>query len=450
MTTVNKVWDSTKVVDMKDAAGRSYSGLHVGDYRRRISSGANRPTGQRPGYIRYLQGVITKPLIKHGRVVIPSRSYDVWKYKPDPNYQPYQENHSYTAEYFQATSGNGLAAHSGGTHINCGTAWTILPFLTTVADSFTAADQLRNLGKLREAIAGSTFNAGVALGEAPKTLKMVREKATAIYTAYKQVKRGAVLSAAQILIGKKQLRAKPLPRKGKAVPQEYLLTDRNGDPKARLIASKNAAAHNWLELQYGWKPLLSDIYDGMVFVDHQLRNPTVHRVAVTTFAGGQKDGKYIDVPIDSGPTHAWITHRQISSERIIAFLKEKDVIRLSGLLDPASIAWELMPYSFVIDWFIPVGNYLQAKALVNSLQGTFVTTRFMRIISSPTTAPKPRSGWTLDTKMNYSGNSSKVIKVNRTVSTTLSVPKPEIKPLGKVASWAHAANAVALLTNLKR
>jgi len=450
MTTVNKVWDSTSVVDMTDAGGRLYSGLHVGDYRYRVSSGTDRPTGTRPGYIRYLQGVITKPLIKHGRVVIPSRSYDVWKYKPDPNYQPYQENHAYTAEFFQATCGNGLAAHSGGSHINCGTAWNIMPFVTTIADSFTAADQLRNLGKLREAIAGSSFNAGVVLGETPRTLKMVRETTTQIYTAYRQVRRGNVIAAAQTLLGKKQLRATPLPKNGKAVPQAYLLSDRFGEPKGRVIASKKAAASNWLALQYGWKPLLSDIYEGMVFVDHHLRNPALHRVAVTSYAGGLKDGKLIDVPIDSGPTHAWIVHRQISSERIVAFLKEKDVIRLSGLLDPASLSWELLPYSFVIDWFIPIGNYLQAKALANSLTGTFVTTRFMRITSSPTSAAKPRAGWSLDTKMNYSGNSSKVIKVKRTVSTSISVPTPEIKPLGKVASWGHIANAVALLTNLKR
>lgn len=28
------------------------------------------------------------------------------------------------------------------------------------------------------------------------------------------------------------------------------------------------------------------------------------------------------------------------------------------MLNPQSIAWELTPWSFVIDWFIPIGNYL--------------------------------------------------------------------------------------------
>jgi hypothetical protein len=31
-----------------------------------------------------------------------------------------------------------------------------------------------------------------------------------------------------------------------------------------------------------------------------------------------------------------------------------------GLLNPLSLAWELLPYSFVIDWFLPIGDYLAA------------------------------------------------------------------------------------------
>jgi len=31
-----------------------------------------------------------------------------------------------------------------------------------------------------------------------------------------------------------------------------------------------------------------------------------------------------------------------------------------GLINPAEVAWELTPWSFVVDWFIPVGNFLEA------------------------------------------------------------------------------------------
>lgn len=31
-----------------------------------------------------------------------------------------------------------------------------------------------------------------------------------------------------------------------------------------------------------------------------------------------------------------------------------------GLLNPASLAWELVPLSFVVDWIVPVGPFLEA------------------------------------------------------------------------------------------
>jgi hypothetical protein len=31
-----------------------------------------------------------------------------------------------------------------------------------------------------------------------------------------------------------------------------------------------------------------------------------------------------------------------------------------GLINPASVVWELVPYSFVVDWFVPVGGFLSS------------------------------------------------------------------------------------------
>jgi hypothetical protein len=32
----------------------------------------------------------------------------------------------------------------------------------------------------------------------------------------------------------------------------------------------------------------------------------------------------------------------------------------AGLINPLDIAWELVPWSFAIDWFVPIGNTLKA------------------------------------------------------------------------------------------
>lgn len=43
-------------------------------------------------------------------------------------------------------------------------------------------------------------------------------------------------------------------------------------------------------------------------------------------------------------------------------MNSEDRARLAqtGIDNPALLAWELLPYSFVVDWFLPVGNYLES------------------------------------------------------------------------------------------
>lgn len=38
-----------------------------------------------------------------------------------------------------------------------------------------------------------------------------------------------------------------------------------------------------------------------------------------------------------------------------------------GLLDPVSLAWNLLPMSFVFDWFIPVGTFLDGFTATEGL-----------------------------------------------------------------------------------
>ena len=42
-----------------------------------------------------------------------------------------------------------------------------------------------------------------------------------------------------------------------------------------------------------------------------------------------------------------------------------------GLINPVELAWELLPYSFVVDWFLPIGPWI--SALTADVGFTFVT-----------------------------------------------------------------------------
>lgn len=458
MTTVNKVVNETTTETFINSAGAGFGGCVVGYYGSRNSFGGDRPAGERPGYINYKEIYFTKPQYFRGQLIRPSEKRVRMIYKLDPNYLPYKQEHSYTATYLDSQSRMPLAVKDFfGNWKNCGTAYILAAsYFPSVSDPFSNSDQLALIGKLRERIAGSSFNAGVSLGESPQVLKMVTESTSKIFTAYRSIRSGDPLKAAKILFGTLQARkvnpkrvgrsARPIDvirdTDGRSIGDVYLVTPPRG-PKFLVQESDRATASNWLQLQYGWKPLLSDIHEGMVFVDHHLRYPTVHRVHAQRFAEGRMSGILSNLDYEHSTK---IPIRVVSSRRLTATLTEVDVVRLSGLTDPLSIAWELVPYSFIVDWFIPIGDYLSARGLANSLKGTFVTNT--RLIVEKVPGSSAIYSQTIDPVYNSRDWRCRQVRFSRSSpNSTLSIPQPEVVPLSKVVSWQRAANAVALMIN---
>lgn len=275
-------------------------------------------------------------------------------------------------------------------------------------DNWSTNNDLALLGKLREKVAGSDFNAGVFLGEGKEALNMITDSATRLYKAYRSARSGNLIKA-----------------------QRYLL---NGS--RHEVEPPKVLASNWLQLQYGWLPLLKDLENGAQFLAHHLSVPLQQVVRVSAQVANTVQSAS---PSNTAP----MSSKAYTRKWIKCILKEKDIVTLSGLTDPLSVAWELVPYSFVIDWFIPIGNYLSARGLSQSLSGTFVTSSkrylMMEGIKSVNVTLAVIPGKHKLTSVNFS----------RTVSTSLQVPLPSVKPLSKVVSWNRAANAAALLTQLR-
>lgn len=285
--------------------------------------------------------------------------------------------------------------------------------------NITSNDIIRVLGKLRERVAGSDFNAGVFLGEGKEAIGMIFDSARRIYGALHAFRRGHIDYAARILT------------QG---------TDRAPLHLLHKDGVRRATASNWLELQYGWLPLLKDAESAAIFLSHHFSVPLQHTVKVGTKTKASVQSGTISTSVK------FIDAGSFNFYSIKAILKEKNVIALSGLMDPLSVAWELVPYSFVADWFIPIGNYLSARGLAQALTGTFVTSsgRFrkakgLEYAISTQRFVEPVAGFRYQ-----------FVDISRTVSTTLSVPMPSIKPLSDVPSWKRAANSVALLVNAFR
>lgn len=54
----------------------------------------------------------------------------------------------------------------------------------------------------------------------------------------------------------------------------------------------------------------------------------------------------------------------------------------AGLINPAQIAWEVVPYSFIVDWVMPVGNIIEAMDARTGL--TFVGGWYHTVIQGDT------------------------------------------------------------------
>jgi len=291
-----------------------------------------------------------------------------------------------------------------------------------------ANDQLTLIGRLHEAIAGSDFNAGVVLAESHKTLKMITETATSVARFIHFVRRGNFSAAADALVRANRVN-------GRRLPPSF----RRDANRAQVGHDARTLADNVLAFQYGWRPLLQDVYTGAQYLAHQTEAPATFRVKVSLV---RRYAGVFSLPSYSGAGN-WIGY---SKRYIIWNGTEQNNAKLLGLTNPATVAWELLPGSFVADWFLPIGDYLAARGTSSALKGSFTITDV---------ATQQSCGWNAVDKGTYIETFShpswyKQGKMSRTVSSTLYVPTPEFKPLSRASSWQHCVNAIALVVSSTR
>jgi hypothetical protein len=124
------------------------------------------------------------------------------------------------------------------------------------------------------------------------------------------------------------------------------------------------AADVHLQMRYGWLPLMKDIYGLWKLSKEGIPLPKIlHAKRVVSEHQHGSAGSFQGNPS---------TFRM----KIIAICEvwaTLDIVHLAlaqnlGLANPLALGWELVPYSFVVDWFMPVGNYLAALTAGHGLE----------------------------------------------------------------------------------
>ena len=296
--------------------------------------------------------------------------------------------------------------------------------------------------KLRAKIKDQDVNFGAAIAEGRQSIQMIADAASAVAKSFTALKHGDFGSAARAL----QLEySRELKRRMKNPRKRY-----RGET---IGAQTHDLANRWLELQFGWKPLLGDI-DGAArkLANDATANPTRHRFKVSTRAWKPYRPRINTEQLE------WTTpddpvvdnHAQMNKGRIgvqmIAYWGFKNRVAAeaarSGLIDPLSVIWEVVPFSFIVDWVYPVGKVLDSisatagKEFISGTMTTFTKLSAKRV-GELLRYPEGQS-WidTTNTHLKYT-------KMDRVVLTDF--PALELPHLKNPLSVTHALDALALL-----
>lgn len=189
----------------------------------------------------------------------------------------------------------------------------------------------------------------IFLAEGRKTVQMIAEAAKKLAEAYRQFRRGNFRRVAELL----------------------------GIPTPR------GNANNWLQYQYGWSPLIKDLTGLAELAAQQIelggRKPRfkvftkVQETGTAYKTGGNNNdgfggfGGYTEsFTSNTAPEfigRAWLFLEVEYSDAALA-----SQLGFGGFFDIASVAWELVPFSFVFDWFVNVGETLEAMSALKGLK----------------------------------------------------------------------------------
>lgn len=128
----------------------------------------------------------------------------------------------------------------------------------------------------------------------------------------------------------------------------------------------------WLEINFGWAPLIDDIRAMCAVMSQSV---PVDKITASSLGAVDYNRSY-----DSMTESAYGVKRLRYQSRVETINPNLLLAKQLGLTNPLQVAWDAVPMSFVVDWFLPVNKYLgQFDASLGITLGSLVTSKKVEI-----------------------------------------------------------------------
>lgn len=198
--------------------------------------------------------------------------------------------------------------------------------------------------KLREKC-GSQAMLLVNYKERKQSFQMITARATQMATAYKQLRNLDIHGVMRTL---------------------GVSHDKKTLEKTTWLARKKRFGDAWLEFHFGWRPLVMDIYSCIDILQQPCPSHTVKVRNRDKYTYHSED-RWTDIVIYNGQPKQYPfgsigeTEYEVMMQYIADLQVDNPNVYMAnqlGVVNPAQVLWEVIPYSFLVDWFIPVGSFL--------------------------------------------------------------------------------------------
>ena len=220
------------------------------------------------------------------------------------------------------------------------------------------------------------------------------------------------------------------------------------------VSGSRLLAALWLEFRYGWIPLINDIKDSIaVFSDLITKSPSVTSLTATSTRNEEflRDLFTDNIAGNTKPTGQSMTRKRTKTRYGLVYKVSDPYLHAAaqlGFTSPVALGWELIPFSFVVDWFLPIGQTLQ---LLHAFEGlnfySGYLTQFTKTITTVSynfDKTVDHGGGFIDKYTRIGRGTAEAYLHSRTVLTDF--PRPDLPTPKSPFSVIHAANAAALLT----